>query len=127
MSTLDLAMTGYCGLDCVECFWYKKTVSEAAKSLRRAMRATKLKEAWKDIRFPVLGEYESFKKSLDGLTMIRCTKACREGGGDPWCKIRRCAQKKAFDGCWQCPDIETCSKLNVTRVKALKEVKKALR
>jgi hypothetical protein len=127
MSALDLAMTGYCGLYCTDCFWYKKTVSEAAKSLRREMRAAKLKEAWKDIRFPVLGEYESFKKSLDGLTMIRCTKACREGGGDPWCKIRRCAQKKAFDGCWQCSDIETCSKLKGTSVKVLKEVKKALR
>ena len=127
MSALDLAMTGYCGLNCAECFWYKKTVSEAAKSLRREIRSAKLKEAWKDIPFPFLGEYESFKKSLDGLAMMRCAKACREGGGDPWCKIRKCAQKNAFDGCWECTDFENCTKLHGERdLKEIRKIKKAL-
>ena len=44
-------LIAYCGLDCVECFVYKLTVSEAAKALRREMRAAKLKEAWNDIPF----------------------------------------------------------------------------
>ncbi|OGO38442.1 MAG: hypothetical protein A2147_10320, partial [Chloroflexi bacterium RBG_16_57_8] len=112
---------------CAECFWYKKTVSEAAKSLRREIRSAKLKEAWKDIPFPFLGEYESFKKSLDGLAMMRCAKACREGGGDPWCKIRKCAQKNAFDGCWECTDFENCTKLHGERdLKEIRKIKKAL-
>jgi hypothetical protein len=123
MSGLDLRLIGYCGLNCAECFSYKKTVSEAAKSLRRELRTAKLKDAWKDI--PFLGEYESFKKSLDGLAMMRCTKGCRDGGGNPWCKIRKCGQKKELDGCWQCTDFETCTKLVDRYVKEIKKIKKA--
>lgn len=123
MSGLDLSLIGYCGLNCAECFSYKKTVSEAAKSLRRELRAAKLKDAWKDI--PFLGEYESFKKSLDGLAMMRCTKGCRDGGGNPWCKIRKCGQKKELDGCWQCAGFETCNKLVDRYVKEIKKIKKA--
>jgi hypothetical protein len=123
MSGLDLSLIGYCGLDCAECFSYKKTVSEAAKSLRQEMRAAKLKDAWKDI--PFLGEYESFKKSLDSLAMMRCARGCRDGGGNPWCKIRKCCQKKEFDGCWQCADFETCTKLVDRYVKEIKKIKKA--
>ena len=98
------------------------TVSEAAKNLRREMRAAKLKEAWSDI--PFLGEYAPFKKSLDGLAALRCTKACRGGGGNPWCKIRKCCQKKVFDGCWECADFETCDKLTQRYVKNIRKIKK---
>ena len=72
---------GYCGARCLTCFAYKKNVSEAAKALRRELRAEKLKESWEE--FPFLVDYASFKKSLDGLAMLRCTKMCRGGGGLP--------------------------------------------
>ena len=100
---------GYCGARCLMCFAYKKTVSEAAKALRRELRAEKLKESWKE--FPFLADYASFKKSLDGLAMLRCTKMCRGGGGNPWCKIRRCAQKRKLTGCWECDEAKDCKKL----------------
>lgn len=128
---------GYCGARCLMCFAYKKTVSEAAKALRRELRAEKLKDSWKE--FPFLADYASFKKSLDGLAMLRCTKMCRGGGGNPWCKIRRCAQtrtqvrsqsanckvqnggrtgqqgrtraKKELAGCWECDEATECKKL----------------
>ena len=61
MSGTDLTLTGFCGLYCGACFGYQMTVSEAAKSLRRALRSAKLKDAWGQI--PMLGEYASFKKS----------------------------------------------------------------
>jgi len=118
----DISLIGYCGLNCAECFSYKMTVSEAAKSLRRALRAAKLKDAWQDI--PFLGEYAPFKKILDGLAMLRCTKACRDGGGNPWCKIRKCCQKKGFDGCWECADFETCSKLVERYIKNIRKIKR---
>ena len=113
---------GYCGLNCVECFVYKKTVSEAAKSLRRELRAAKLKVAWEGI--PFLGEYEPFKKSLDGLAMLRCSRVCRKGGGNPWCKIRKCCQKKGIEGCWECVDFEGCNKLQERYVKNIRKIKK---
>ena len=122
MSEPALSFIAYCGLDCAECFSYKKTVSETAKSLRRELRAAKLKDSWG--RIPFLGEYEPFKKSLDGLAMLRCTKSCRGGGGNPWCKIRKCAQKKEYVGCWECSDFETCGKLVERDMKNIKKIKK---
>lgn len=102
-------LIAYCGIDCSQCFSYKMTVSEAAKSLRREMRAAKLKNMWGEI--PFLGEYESFKKSLDGLAGLRCKSGCRGGGGNPWCKIRKCATKKRYWSCIECKDINDCAKL----------------
>jgi hypothetical protein len=116
-------MMAYCGLDCAACFSYTKTVSEAAKALRRELRTAKLKDFWTDV--PFLGEYEGFKKSLDGLAKLRCNKGCREGGGNPWCKIRTCAVKKGYTGCWECADFEPCDKLVERYKKELRKIKKA--
>ena len=101
---------------------HKLTVSEAAKALRRELRAVKLKELWSEI--PFMGEYAPFKKSLDGLASLRCTKTCRGGGGNPWCKIRKCARKEALIGCWECPDFETCGKLSERHLKNIRQIKK---
>ena len=109
MARMTTEALGYCGARCPTCFAYRKNVSEAAKALRRELRAEKLKESWKE--FPFLADYVSFKKSLDGLAMLRCTRMCRGGGGNPWCKIRRCAQKREFVGCWECGDFDACRKL----------------
>jgi len=102
------ALIAYCGLDCSQCFGYTKTISEAAKGLRRAMRAEKIKQVWPSI--PFLGDYDSFKKTLDALAGFRC-KGCREGGGPPWCKIRACCCKRGYDSCAQCHEFESCEKL----------------
>jgi hypothetical protein len=102
------ALTAYCGLDCSQCFGYTKTISEAAKELRRTMRAEKIKQAWPSI--PFLGDYDSFKKTLDALAGFRC-KGCREGGGPPWCKIRTCCLKLSYESCSQCDEFESCEKL----------------
>ena len=122
-------LIAYCGINCSECFSYKMTVSEAAKSLRRELRAARLKGAWKEI--PFLGEYEPFKKSLDGLAVLRCPKGCRGGGGNPWCKIRKCALKKDYWSCAECEEMEDCKKLKpismghkMENVKNLKRIKK---
>ena len=109
MARMTVKALGYCGARCWTCFAYKKNVSEAAKALRRELRTEKLKDSWTE--FPFLADYVSFKKSLDGLAMLRCTKMCRGGGGNPWCKIRRCAQKREFAGCWECGEVDACKKL----------------
>jgi len=105
----DKNLIAYCGIDCSQCFSYKMTVSEVAKALRRELRVAKLKNFWQEI--PFLGKYESFKKSLDGLAMLRCKNGCRGGGGNPWCKIRKCCQKKDFWSCGKCELMENCDKL----------------
>jgi len=103
-------LTAYCGLDCGSCFGYTKTVSEAAKAFRRVLREERMKTAWEAM--PFLGDYTLFKKSLDALAGLRC-KGCREGGGNPWCKIRQCCQKNELGSCAFCPEFETCDKLKI--------------
>lgn len=130
MNHQEANLTARCGLDCSQCFGYTKEISEAAKELRRMLRRERMKVAWEVM--PFLGDYTSFKKSLDALAGLRC-KGCRLGGGPPWCKIRRCCQKKSFDTCAQCDEFETCDKLktlehyhkdehlqNLRKIKALK-------
>lgn len=102
------ALMAYCGLDCSQCFGYTKTISEAAKGLRRTMHAEKIKRVWPSI--PFLGDYDSFKKSLDALAGLRC-KGCRNGGGPPWCKIRTCCRKRGYESCAQCDEFESCEEL----------------
>jgi hypothetical protein len=46
------------------------------------------------------------------MVKFRCKKGCRNGGGNPFCKIRACCQKKGFEGCWECTEFETCNKLD---------------
>jgi len=117
-----MEFVAYCGLDCKKCFAYLQTVSEAAKGLRRILHKLKLKQMWKEI--PFLGEYEPFKKSLDGLAMLRCTRACRGGGGNPWCKIRICCRKRELAGCWDCGEFLTCRKLHKAYLPNLKRIKR---
>lgn len=107
----DRNLIAYCGIDCSQCFSYKLTVAEAAKTLRGELRTARLKNFWHEI--PFLGKYEPFKKSLDGLAMLRCPRGCRGGGGNPWCKIRKCCLRKKFWSCVECEIMESCEKLAV--------------
>ncbi len=75
--------------------------------------------------------YDECYKVLGAMVKFRCRSGCRNGGGSPFCKIRKCAQKKEFDGCWECVEFETCKELkfleNVhedAHIKNLKTIKK---
>jgi hypothetical protein len=46
------------------------------------------------------------------MVKFRCRKGCRAGGGSPFCKIRKCAQKKDIEGCWLCEEFKRCEKLD---------------
>lgn len=106
----DKSLIAYCGLDCSQCFGHTRTIPEAAKNLRRVMRAERMKVAWSVM--PFLGDYDSFKKSLDRLASLTC-KGCRENGGPPWCKIRRCCRKKGYESCARRDQLKICDKLGI--------------
>jgi len=102
------SLMAYCGLDCSKCFGYTKTISEAAKGLRRTMRVEKVKQVWPSM--PFLGDYDAFKKDLDALAGLRC-RGCLEGGGNPFCRIRKCCLQRGYRSCAQCDEFESCEKL----------------
>jgi hypothetical protein len=47
------------------------------------------------------------------MVRFRCKNGCRQGGGNPSCKIRTCCQKKRLEGCWLCGEFETCDKFEM--------------
>jgi len=69
---------------------------------------------------------------LGAMVKLRCHKACKGDGGPPFCKMRKCCQKKGIDGCWECADFEKCDKLDFLKsghgdahIKNLRKLKKA--
>ncbi|MDI6794863.1 MAG: DUF3795 domain-containing protein, partial [bacterium] len=55
--------------------------------------------------------YRECYEVLGALVKLRCKNACRGGGGNPFCKIRKCAQKRELDGCWECSEFKDCGPL----------------
>jgi len=109
-------LVSYCGLYCGDCCAHKGTIADLAGDLGReldrehfAPMAASLARA---PHFKAFKQYEGCRQVLDALTKIRCGKTCRGGGGRPDCGIRACCREKGFDGCWQCGELDTCSKLD---------------
>ena len=108
-------LIAYCGLYCVDCHGYNGKIPDLARDLRKELRDAKYDKFADFISQYSFGrdykDYETCYKVLGAMVKFRCKKGCRSGGGSPFCKIRKCAQKKEFDGCWECSDFETCKEL----------------
>lgn len=132
---MDNKMVAYCGLCCLDCFGYKNIIANMARDLRKELRISKFK------RFADFTATESFGKVyedydncyavLGAMVKFRCHKGCKAGGGNPFCKIRKCCQKSGFEGCWQCLHFEKCEKLEFlvpvhqdAHLKNLRKIKK---
>ena len=85
----------YCGLDCEKCDAYIAT-----KNNDQALRE-KTAKAWAELyNSPILPEHINCEGCrIDGIKMIYCDKMCG---------IRKCAMKKGFTTCGDCPELETC-------------------
>ena len=112
-------LIGFCGLYCGDCFGYQGRIADLAVELRRELRQSKFEktaEALSTISFfQTFKNYRECYDVLGALVKLRCKKACKGGGGPPFCKIRKCCQRKGIDGCWQCDEFETCDKLDFLR------------
>ncbi len=109
-------LISYCGLYCGDCFAHKGTIADLARDLRKELREAhfdKTAESLSNISF--FKEYKQYKECyevLGAMVRFRCNKVCRDGGGPPFCKMRKCCQKKGIKGCWECTEFETCKKLD---------------
>ncbi|MFH0790046.1 MAG: DUF3795 domain-containing protein [Candidatus Omnitrophota bacterium] len=128
-------LIAYCGLCCGDCFSYKGRVAELSKELRKELRQAKFDKIAAFLGtlpfFKALQDYQKCYEVLGVLVRLRCKKSCRDGGGNPFCKIRQCCQKRKLKGCWQCDEITGCKKLdfltqthNGAHIKNLKIIKK---
>ncbi len=109
-------LIAYCGLYCGDCFRYKGKIADLARDLRKELRAAKFAgtaEAMAAIPFfDVFKDYDTCYEVLGAMVKLRCNKACRDGGGPPFCEMRKCCQKNGIEGCWQCGEFEVCGKLD---------------
>ena len=116
MSKEDRNLIAYCGLYCGDCFGHKGKVADLARDLRKELRQARFEKTAEFMStfsfFEVFKNYGQCYEVLGALVKLRCKKTCKGGGGPPFCKMRKCSQKKGIDGCWQCEEFETCENLD---------------
>jgi len=128
-------LIAYCGLYCKDCHGYNGRIPDLARDLRKELRESKYDKFAGFISTYSFGKdyknYEECYKVLGAMVKFRCKRGCRGGGGSPFCKIRKCCQKKDLEGCWVCEEFETCEKLNFlepvhgdAHIKNLNKIKK---
>ncbi len=104
-------LVAYCGLYCGDCFFYKGEIADLAKQLRKKLREAKLTKNY--VEFAKFAkEFKDFPKCYDVLAAMmkmRC-EGCREGGGPPFCRIRKWLSQKGVRGM-----------LGVQRIRGLQE------
>ncbi len=131
----DRDLISYCGIYCGECFSHTGTIPDLARDLRKELRKARFDKTAEFLStipfFKAFGNYQQCYEVLGILVKMRCKKACKGGGSNPFCKIRKCCQKKELEGCWKCDEFETCEKLDFLKpahgdahIKNLRKLKK---
>jgi hypothetical protein len=112
----------YCGLFCSECFSHVGRIADLSRDLRKELRQERFDKTAESLSavsfFKIFNKYPDCYEVLGAMVRLRCKKGCREGGGDPFCAIRRCCVKKGFEGCWECEEFEDCRKMDFLKVKS---------
>jgi hypothetical protein len=132
---LDENLIAYCGLYCKDCHGNTGKIPDLARDLRKELRKNNYDKFAAFISTYSFGkdfkEYKTCYTVLGAMVKFRCKKGCKNGGGSPFCNIRKCAEKKNLDGCWECKEFETCKKLDFlipvhgnAHIKNLKNIKK---
>ena len=97
MNKEDKNLIAYCGLYCGDCPIYKGKIADLARDLRKELREArfdKTAEALsKNSFFKTFNNYPQCYEVLGAMVKLRCRKICKDGGGPPFCKIRKCCQK----------------------------------
>ena len=109
-------LVAYCGLYCGDCHGFTGCVADLARDLRKELRKIRYDLFAKEMAsFPygkIYKHYDECYEVLGQMVKFRCKRGCRKGEGNPSCKIRGCVQKKELDGCWECSEFGTCTKLD---------------
>lgn len=109
----------YCGLCCDDCYMRKEKIADLARDLRKELRESKLHISADNIAenkfFSAFKKYNDCYEVLGAFVKLRCKKLCKEGGGNPFCVIRKCAEKKDINGCWECEKYDRCKKIDSTK------------
>jgi len=90
-------------------------IANLARDLRRELQRAKYEKFADAISKISMGKpFEHYQECYDllgAMVKFRCDKGCRNGGGPPFCEIRKCCEEKKISGCWECNEPEICKKL----------------
>jgi hypothetical protein len=95
----DLRLVTYCGLYCGLCA-QRGRIPRQAHALRESM-AKEGYEFWGK-ELPGFTEFWSFLERL--CDPDKAHPSCRQGGGPPFCSIRKCARGRGIELCPDCAD-----------------------
>jgi hypothetical protein len=116
MEQEPLDIIAYCGLCCLDCPGHTGKIPDLARDLRKELRAAKydtFAEAISVYPFAkAFAHYPECYELLGEMVKFRCKKGCRNGGGPPFCNIRKCCRDKNITGCWECDMADQCEKLD---------------
>jgi hypothetical protein len=128
VSVVKENLIGCCGIYCGACPFYRGEITELSRRLKEAIKEEKFDKI--AIPFEWVGSYREFKKWVNFLARAKC-EGCQAGGGNPFCSIRKCCQRKEIKSCAECIDLP-CKKLdwtseryrkwNIKNLKRIKEV-----
>lgn len=111
----DTDLVSHCGLYCGDCHGYTGKIPDLARDLRKELRTIRYDKFAAFVSTYSFGKdfknYEECYKVLGAMVKFRCKKGCLNGGGSPFCKIRKCIEKKQLRGCWECDIFEDCETL----------------
>jgi len=111
----DSNLISFCGLYCGDCHGFSGKIPDLARDLRKELREIQYDKFASFISTYPFGNdfknYDECYKVLGAMVKFRCRKGCRNGGGSPFCKIRKCVQKKGLVGCWECSEFKNCNEL----------------
>ncbi|MFC1937075.1 DUF3795 domain-containing protein [Chloroflexota bacterium] len=109
----EAEFTGYCGLYCGDCIRYRSKASDLARALLNELQATEFGK-YAEVKSCSVKELEQYRQCcqvLEAIIGLQCNEPCRVGGGCTTfsCKILQCCQRRGYQGCWECDDLEKCN------------------
>ena len=108
------SFVGYCGLYCNACGIRQEKIKNAVNNLRGIIAHYGFDKMMPELAKwePSFKHYSEFNQVMDGLVkMFGDCPGCLQGGGDPNCKVRKCAKEKNYRTCAECDEAETCEPL----------------
>ncbi|MCL6472267.1 MAG: DUF3795 domain-containing protein [Firmicutes bacterium] len=109
----DRKLTAYCGLYCQDCIPINRSFFKVVKEFERSLSDLNF-DKYAEVKSKVnevFNEYPRFVGMLEEIKELECQAPCREGGGNPDCKVRKCVKFKGYEGCWECGEFRSCNLL----------------
>jgi hypothetical protein len=96
---------GFCGIWCGSCPGGNGVVLELTRKYEQVIKRNQAAlEKWAPKEF----SFKGLMKELAHIQAMPQCPGCRQGGGNPTCKVRICALNKGLTYCGQCEQLLTC-------------------